>query len=378
MQVSWNVSCIILSFAISLVGSYTAVSLSEQFRVSTRLGSKMKVKTYLVLMAISIGGGAIWCMHFVGMAAQRLKHNGEYVDVMYDPFVTLASLVSSITSVYIGLYIATSDRMYTKSEQEIVQILSEKASLVNIAVLQNPYYLWKLAILNETLNIAIGGVISGGGVCIMHYVGMIAMMGPFEMHWNYGLVMLSVCIACVAATAAFWILFRLLALYPRKEWLRISSAATLSMAVCGMHYTAAAAASFEYSNNADKSRYHRWYVDANQAVMIAVVGGLTANWFMTLLNLSDLRSWHYSLASSLRAHRERIATLTLQPERLLRQSVNMAEPHTQTFRTNPSGGQVCPDVNEEDDECLSTDMDAAVCIGKAYDSDEAPTGRMHV
>lgn len=41
----------------------------------------------------------------------------------------------------------------------------------------------------------------------------------------------------IAATAAYWILFRLLALYPRMEALRFVSACVAALAVNGMHYT---------------------------------------------------------------------------------------------------------------------------------------------
>jgi NO-binding membrane sensor protein with MHYT domain len=57
------------------------------------------------------------------------------------------------------------------------------------------------------------------------------------MKWDAGIIAVSVIIAIVASTAAFWILFRLLALYPRIELLRIACAAVASIAVNGMHYT---------------------------------------------------------------------------------------------------------------------------------------------
>ena len=55
--------------------------------------------------------------------------------------------------------------------------------------------------------------------------------------YNYGIVAASVLIALIACTAAFWILYRLLSLYPHMETLRIASAVVMTIAVCGMHYT---------------------------------------------------------------------------------------------------------------------------------------------
>jgi diguanylate cyclase len=317
----------VLSFVMSFVGSYTAVSLSEQFRVSTKLKTHcLKHNYYLVMMAFSIGGGAVWCMHFIGMSAVRLSVNGDVIPMHYDVGVTILSLICAIVFVYIGLYVATLDRMYTKSEQEIVAILSECASTQNIAALQNPYFLWKLAILHGTQRIWQGGVISGGGICTMHYIGMMAMVGPFYMHWNWGLVVLSVIIACGTASTAYWILFRLLALYPRKDHLRFVSAAIFAIAVCGTHYSGTAAATFEYPDHGNpKKNLTGTTVDHDVALLAAVIGGLAFNWIMTAVTLSELRKWHYSLSSSLKVERDKVATMSRDPDYLLRRSINCSQ-----------------------------------------------------
>ena len=51
--------------------------------------------------------------------------------------------------------------------------------------------------------------------------------------WNTGVIAASVLIAVVAATAALWILFRVLALFPHLEILRITSAVIMALAVNG-------------------------------------------------------------------------------------------------------------------------------------------------
>ena len=66
---------------------------------------------------------------------------------------------------------------------------------------------------------------------------MLAIDFSGTIRYNYGIVAASVLIALIACTAAFWILYRLLSLYPNKEILRIASAITMTIAICGMHYT---------------------------------------------------------------------------------------------------------------------------------------------
>jgi NO-binding membrane sensor protein with MHYT domain len=76
----------------------------------------------------------------------------------------------------------------------------------------------------------------GTNICFIYNFHMSAMVFPGDITWDYGIVSASIAIALVASTAAFWILFRLLSLYPQKEVLRLGSAAIMTTAVCGMHY----------------------------------------------------------------------------------------------------------------------------------------------
>ena len=92
----------------------------------------------------------------------------------------------------------------------------------------------------------VAGVTAAGGVCIMHYLGMQAMVFDGVIEWNGGIVAASVIIAIVAATAAFWILFRLLSFFPRLEVLRLVCSVVASLAANGMHYTGQAAATFNF------------------------------------------------------------------------------------------------------------------------------------
>jgi NO-binding membrane sensor protein with MHYT domain len=79
-------------------------------------------------------------------------------------------------------------------------------------------------------------VITGIGVAVMHYLGMAAMRMPGRITYDPGLLIISVVIAIVAATAARWAA-------PELHGIGITLAASLIMglAVSGMHYTGVAA-----------------------------------------------------------------------------------------------------------------------------------------
>jgi PAS domain S-box-containing protein len=147
--------------------------------------------------AVAMGGGAIWSMHFIAMIACRLP-----VPVTYDVTLTLASLFVAIVVTGAGLYTVG------RGVSSVGRLLA-------------------------------GGVFTGLGVAGMHYTGMAAMHLPASTTYRPVLVAASVLIAIVAATAALWIAFNM-----RGGLQRLLSSLVMGSAVCGMHYTAMAAAVF--------------------------------------------------------------------------------------------------------------------------------------
>jgi NO-binding membrane sensor protein with MHYT domain len=83
-----------------------------------------------------------------------------------------------------------------------------------------------------------GGVITGLGVASMHYLGMAALRMPAAMTYNPVLLIASLLIAIVAATAALWFTLRLSGI-----WSTFGAALIMGVAVSGMHYTGMAAMS---------------------------------------------------------------------------------------------------------------------------------------
>src|SRR6516165_6815703 len=78
-----------LSVLIAALASYTALDLATRMRAASGQASR----GWLAAAAIAMGGG-IWSMHFVGMLAFSLPG----IEISYDPFQTLLSLVIPIES----------------------------------------------------------------------------------------------------------------------------------------------------------------------------------------------------------------------------------------------------------------------------------------
>jgi NO-binding membrane sensor protein with MHYT domain len=183
----------ILAYLISCVGSGLGLLCTERARLVTGLNRK----SWLVLGAVSIGGTGIWVMHFTAMLGMTMSGTA----IGYAIPVTLVSMLVAVVVVGIGLFVVNN------GGRRIQPLL-------------------------------IGGAFTGIGVAGMHYVGMAALRVQGEVHYNAGIVALSVVIAVVAATAALWATVTV-----RGARAVVAAALVMGLAVTGMHYTGIAAMS---------------------------------------------------------------------------------------------------------------------------------------
>jgi NO-binding membrane sensor protein with MHYT domain len=256
----------------------------------------------LVLTSIAIGGGAIWCMHFVGMGAMHLSRDGHEIPTSFDVGGTVFSLITACAFVYIGLRISTRDRVFTKEKDELFQMLLADAQSLSLKKAQDKGQLYRMALLKGLAPLAAGGLCTGLGVCVMHYVGMMSMKAEVEVTWDEGIVAASVLIAVVASSAAFWILFRLLALFPRHEGLRIASAVVMAIAVCGMHYTGMQAAQFTVSSSITENIVGGT-LSSDAAMSIAIQAAVAVNICLIMLVSAEQRAWILNVQLALRKSR---------------------------------------------------------------------------
>jgi NO-binding membrane sensor protein with MHYT domain len=182
-----------LAYVTSVVGSTIGLACTLQARYATSPRSRM---IWLSLAAISIGGVGIWVMHFIAM----LGFATPGLPVRYEIGATVLSALLSVGSVFLGLLVFG---------------------------VRQKFALWRLIV---------GGVITGLAVNLMHYTGMWAVQVKGTIGYNFGLVVLSIVIAIVAATAALWF-----TVATDRLSLRVAAGLIMGVAVTGMHYTGMAA-----------------------------------------------------------------------------------------------------------------------------------------
>ena len=187
---NYNLLLVATSYFLSIAGSFVALIFMRQ-----ALQKKQGKSRFLTLLpaAIALGGVGIWSMHFIGM----LAYGNE--NLHYDALLTFASLIAAVVVVLGGF------------------------CLVSLG--QFSYF-----------KLVSAGLVVGTGVAAMHYLGMTAIKAKIT--YDPTLVQISFVIAVTAATVALW-----LACHVSKIWQMAISAIVMGIAVCGMHYTAMAAAS---------------------------------------------------------------------------------------------------------------------------------------
>jgi NO-binding membrane sensor protein with MHYT domain len=182
----------IAAYLVAFLGSFLGLLSTGRARGARTRGRRTR---WLIISAFSIGGAAIWLMHFVAMLGFDVPES----PVRYNATLTVVSLLFAVVTVGIGLMVVGHGR-------------------------------------RSMPKTAVAGILTGVGVLAMHYTGMTAMHVQGRIHYQPALVAASVVIAVVAATAALWFTVSV------RGWGRITAAsAIMGIAVCGMHYTGMAA-----------------------------------------------------------------------------------------------------------------------------------------
>ena len=196
LDVGWHPGTVLLSVLVATFASYVSLELSRRVR---DLDGAVAHAWWLG-GSLTMGTG-VWSMHFVGMLA-------------FDAPLALGYRHDLTALSWLAALVAAGMAMAVAAHRQVDRRLHLVASLVMAA-----------------------------GIVSMHYLGMAAIDLQPGIDWDWPLVGASVLIALIASAAALEIFVRMRAL-GGAERLRAQLRASVVMAaaICGMHYTAMAAA----------------------------------------------------------------------------------------------------------------------------------------
>ncbi len=213
-----DLKLVVLAGLICLLACYTGLSLLTR----ARHADPGRGLAWLTAAAAVFGAG-IWATHFVAMLAFR-----PGFAMGYSIGLTLLSIAAAMTLSWLGFAAALR--------------------------LGSPL---------------LGGALLGVAIGTMHYIGMIAMEVPADLHWQSDFVSLSLAIGIVAGAAALATMWRGSALRHR-----IAAALLLTVAICGLHFTAMAAVALEPNPLiavSDEVMAPEWLAVAIAAVTVLII-----------------------------------------------------------------------------------------------------------
>lgn len=182
---------VVVAGLICALAAFTALSLRQRAVESATAGMRLR---WLTAAAVVTGGG-VWSTHFVAMLA--FKPN---LPIGYDIGLTTLSIVIAIALTWLGH---------------------------GLTIQRSRFAL-------------LGGAVVGSAVGAMHYVGMDAMRVQAVVNWDATYVVVSLVIGIVLGAAALGTAARSSTLRSR-----MLGALLLTLGICGLHFTAMAAASLE-------------------------------------------------------------------------------------------------------------------------------------
>src|SRR5947208_14204821 len=195
----YHTGLVMLSVLVATLAAFVALSISGRIEAAGSRGARW---AWASAGATAMGGG-IWGMHFIGMLAFSLP-----CGVTYAPVGTVLSMIPGILASGVALH-AISQRT-------------------------DPGF----------KRLAVGAVLMGAGIGLMHYSGMAAMEPQALLRYDPGLVALSIVVAVGLAFVSLGIRFRFHATVPYPMLATALAAPIMGFAVAGMHYTAMQASIF--------------------------------------------------------------------------------------------------------------------------------------
>lgn len=193
MVVSYELGLVLLSIAVGVIGSLTALALTSGLHDAD--GDSWE-SSFTLANGGLIMGTTIWSLHFIAMMAVQFP-----VLINYSMVETILSICFAIFGTATGLYIVSKNKL-------------------------------------GRLSIVGGGLAMGLAIGTMHYTGMDAIRGC-GLSYDPILVTASVAIAIGASMAALWFAF-----YKRTLWMTLAGGVVQGLAIGSMHYTAMAATYF--------------------------------------------------------------------------------------------------------------------------------------
>jgi len=302
LNVVFEPEIVALAAGMAFWGCYTAVSLMEQYRLSTTRDNRKSSLVVLALVSATLGGVAIWSLHFVAACSFHLELDGVKIPVRYNTGLVITALIVNIVVQFISIYIGSTDPCFNKSKKEIMESFIARASnTYSIAQIRNigKYKLLFLLCTHNIERVVFGGCLSGVGCVVVILLGFMSMEFQGTITSNPGLVVLVIILACFFATNAFVAFARVLSIFPSMDSMRLGMAFNSLFFMTGYHYLALNSVEFEYDATIAPPSAHNT-VSESKLLVGVLAAAMVFCGIMLIFVLADLRAWLLTTSTQLR------------------------------------------------------------------------------
>jgi len=196
-------------------------------------------------------------MHFVGMKAV----------VLGDKKIMVSVDGGNQVEVYATVPLTFEGIMTIISCVAAVVLVSLAVTLISIRDLKSEGFIWG-ADNTRIIKVAIGLAVSVG---VMHYLGMWAQAGHFEMIWSPGIIVASVILAVIVCYVGLKILFTQRIVSSVQN--QMLTAVIIGIAVSSVHYTGQQSASYKFRQNGYRDTTVKlWYDDFGSVYFVLALG----------------------------------------------------------------------------------------------------------
>lgn len=252
----------------------------------------------------------MWGVFYLVINSCRLKFpDGRLVPWRYDITDTFVALAVIPFIIGLGLYVASTDHCFNKSKKEIMDLFITRTTAAATYSISEIKHMGRYRILfivctHSLGRIILGGIISGGGLALMRYLGLRSLVIPGRLHYDRGFVAGTVILSVLSMVLGFWVFFRVLSIFSSMDWLRFGCAINGLAGLSGIHYIALAGVRFEYDPTVVVNELTS--IPPRPFIVSILCATVIFSFTMLIYVLSDLRQWllhtRYVLAVNLCVH----------------------------------------------------------------------------
>jgi NO-binding membrane sensor protein with MHYT domain len=301
LEKDYSPGIIALTCAVGFIGSFTTISLCEQFRLAAVSQSKIHQISFMILTALAAGGVGIWSVFYLAVISLRLERGSAILPVRFHTNTCIAMLFIIPALSGLGLYVASTDHCFNKSKKEIMDMFISRATrTMSMGEIKRMgrFRILFIVCTYSLHRIVIGGFITGCALALMPFLGLLTLEFQGRVVFHTGEVVATIMLSIIGMIGGFWIFFRVLSLFSSMDSLRVLCAINGLVSLSGLQYGWIGFADFifEPEHVVDKPSS----LSSSHFIVGALCAAVIFSFVMLIYVLSDLRAWLLRTSAQLR------------------------------------------------------------------------------